>query len=69
MEFPAGIDDGPPDEGPPAVGFFLLSVYLDVESTLQRLAGLGLGGEASRITLAQGSRWRWSTIRTVSGWN
>jgi len=38
----------------PGLGFFLLSVYLDVESTLQRLARLGLNGEACRIELPQG---------------
>jgi glyoxylase I family protein len=54
VEFPAGIDDGTPDEGPPQVGFFLVSVYLEVEPTLQRLASLGFNGEVSRITLPQG---------------
>jgi catechol 2,3-dioxygenase-like lactoylglutathione lyase family enzyme len=54
VEFPAGIEDGAPDEGPPALGFFLLSVYLDVEPALQRLAGLGFSGEVRRIALSPG---------------
>lgn len=33
----------------PTTGFFLVSVYLDVEATLTRLAALGLGGEPRRI--------------------
>ncbi len=33
----------------PTVGFFLISVYTDVDAALARLAGLGLGGEPRRI--------------------
>jgi catechol 2,3-dioxygenase-like lactoylglutathione lyase family enzyme len=33
----------------PATGFFLVSVYLDVDATLARLADLALGGEPRRI--------------------
>jgi catechol 2,3-dioxygenase-like lactoylglutathione lyase family enzyme len=36
----------------PAPGFFLLSLYLDVEAALERLAALGLGGPPRRITVA-----------------
>ena len=54
VEFPAGIDDGDADVGPPSVGFFLLSVYLDVGPTLERLASLGFDEEVRRITLVQG---------------
>jgi catechol 2,3-dioxygenase-like lactoylglutathione lyase family enzyme len=47
------VDLGPlPDAGAtiaPATGFLLVSVYADVEATLDRLAGLGVGGEARRI--------------------
>jgi catechol 2,3-dioxygenase-like lactoylglutathione lyase family enzyme len=36
----------PVDAGPaPAAGFFLLSLYADLDAVLPRLAGLGLGGE------------------------
>jgi glyoxylase I family protein len=52
--FEGGIDDGPPLSGAPATGFFLLSVYLDIETTLRRLAALGLGGEPRRITVPPG---------------
>ena len=41
-------------EGPPASarrsGFLLLSFFVDVEVTLARLAGLGLGGSPRRVT-------------------
>jgi len=48
VSFPDGIDDGEPSSVP-ATGFFLLSLYVDVESTLARLAELGLGGEPTLI--------------------
>lgn len=35
----------------PAVGMFLVSVYLDVDEALGRLAALELGGEPRRITV------------------
>ena len=35
----------------PGVGFFLVSVYLDVDAALLRLADLGLGGTPRRITV------------------
>jgi glyoxylase I family protein len=38
-----------PTAAPPASGFFLVSVYLDVDATLGRLRDLGLGGEPRRI--------------------
>ena len=37
-----------PPEAPPSTGFFLLSCFVDVEATLARLAGLGLGGTPRR---------------------
>lgn len=50
------VDFGPVGEGaangassPPASGFFLLSVYCDVDAVLARLADLGLGGEPRRV--------------------
>ncbi|MBV8949612.1 MAG: VOC family protein [Actinobacteria bacterium] len=46
--FDGGMEPGPAD-GPPAIGFFLLSMYVDVEATLARLAALGLGGTPRRI--------------------
>ena len=46
--------DGDVAEGPPASarrsGFLLLSFFVDVEATLGRLAGLGLGGSPRRVT-------------------
>ena len=34
----------------PTTGFFMLSYFVDVEATLERLADLGLGGPPRRIT-------------------
>jgi glyoxylase I family protein len=50
--FGRGDVEGPvvDEAGPPASGFFLLSLFVDVDATLSRLAGLGLGGEPRRIT-------------------
>jgi len=50
------VDFGPlPSARPaagPAVGFFLVSVYTDVDRTLAVLADLGLGGPPRRITVS-----------------
>lgn len=48
------VDFGPtigtgPAPAAPATGFFLVSVYCDVDATLARLAELDLGGEPRRI--------------------
>jgi hypothetical protein len=44
----------PPPE--PAIGFFLVSVYTQIEPTLARLSSLGLGGTPNRITLSVGTQ-------------
>jgi catechol 2,3-dioxygenase-like lactoylglutathione lyase family enzyme len=54
VEFNGGMTDPSPLAPEPAVGFLLVSVYLDVETTLTRLGSLGLGGTPSRITLDVG---------------
>jgi catechol 2,3-dioxygenase-like lactoylglutathione lyase family enzyme len=54
VEFTGGMADAPPPEPEPAVGFLLVSVYLDVATTLARLDALGLGGSPTRITLDVG---------------
>jgi len=54
VEFAGGIADAPAQAKEPAGGFFLVSVYLDVEETLSRLASLGVGGTPTRITLDVG---------------
>ena len=48
MEFPTRIEDGLPVVRP-AVGFFLLSCYADIDEVLGRLARLGLGDSPRRI--------------------
>ena len=48
-------DVGPPatdGHGPASAGFLLLSVMADVEATLSRLAGLGLGGPPRRVEVS-----------------
>lgn len=49
VDFGPGVAAGPSGGGGPAAGFFLVSVYCDVDATLARLADLGLGGEPRRI--------------------
>jgi glyoxylase I family protein len=53
----------------PAPGFFLLSLYLDVEAALERLAALGLGGPPRRITVAgpRGAVVPMATVRDPDG--
>jgi catechol 2,3-dioxygenase-like lactoylglutathione lyase family enzyme len=47
--FDGDVPAGPPSS-PPRTGFFLLSFFVDVEATLDRLAALGLGGLPRRVT-------------------
>ena len=51
VSFPAESGDAQPSHQPGAIGFFLISCYVDVGATLARLAALGLGGEPRRITM------------------
>jgi glyoxylase I family protein len=55
--------------GPPAEGFFLLSFFVtDLDAVLGRLAGLGLGGEARRISVpAPGGAVPMATVRDPDG--
>ena len=57
------------DPAGPAPGFFLLSLYLDVEAALERLAALGLGGPPRRITVAgpRGAVVPMATVRDPDG--
>jgi catechol 2,3-dioxygenase-like lactoylglutathione lyase family enzyme len=52
VEFPGGMAAGTPQGPTPQLGFFLLSFYVDVDATLDRLAALGMGGEPRRIEVA-----------------
>jgi catechol 2,3-dioxygenase-like lactoylglutathione lyase family enzyme len=60
-------DDG--EAGPPEGGFFLLSLFVDVDATLARLDGLGLGGEPRRIDQPApgGSTVPMATVRDPDG--
>jgi hypothetical protein len=35
--------------GPPSAGLFMVSFFVDVEATLERLADLGMGGVPRRV--------------------
>jgi catechol 2,3-dioxygenase-like lactoylglutathione lyase family enzyme len=56
VEFAGGIAEAPVRPPEPAVGFFLVSVYTQMEPTLNRLDSLGLGGTPTRITLSVGTQ-------------
>ncbi len=47
-----GALPGPAAAAPPRSGFLLLSVFIDVAATLDRLAGLGLGGTPRRVDVS-----------------
>ncbi len=51
VEFSGGMEDPSPASPRPGVGFFLVSVFTDVETTLERLSTQGLGGTPRRIEL------------------
>jgi catechol 2,3-dioxygenase-like lactoylglutathione lyase family enzyme len=54
VEFTGGVDDGVAGEGPPTLGFFLVSVYLEIEPVLERLTKLGFDEKVRRITVPPG---------------
>jgi catechol 2,3-dioxygenase-like lactoylglutathione lyase family enzyme len=54
VEFSGGMADAPTPPSEPAIGFFLVSVYLQIEPALARLASLSLGGTPARISLEGG---------------
>ncbi len=56
VEFAGGMADAPEQPTEPAIGFFLVSVYTQMEPTLHRLASLDLGGTPTRITLSVGTQ-------------
>ena len=53
VDMEGGVEDGTPP-GEPTEGFFLVSVYTDIGSVLERMAALGFEGAKSRIELAAG---------------
>ena len=57
-----------PTPAPPRPGFFLLSFFVDVEATLNRLASVGLDGLARRIQVpAPGGDVEMATVRDPDG--
>jgi catechol 2,3-dioxygenase-like lactoylglutathione lyase family enzyme len=54
--------------GPPAAGLFMLSFFVNVEETLERLANLGLGGAPRQIVQSTpGGPMRIATVRDPDG--
>jgi len=49
VELPSGVG-ARQTPAPPAEGFLLVSLFTDLDATLDRLVALGLGGEPRRIT-------------------
>jgi catechol 2,3-dioxygenase-like lactoylglutathione lyase family enzyme len=67
VAFDGGVDDGP-RPAPPAAGFFLLSFFVDVATTLERLRALGLGGEPRCVDVpSPGGRLTMATVRDPDG--
>jgi catechol 2,3-dioxygenase-like lactoylglutathione lyase family enzyme len=60
--------DDAPSPGPPRPGFFLLSFFVDVDATLERLAAVGLDEPARRIKVpAPGGDVEMVTLRDPDG--
>ena len=56
-----------PDDRPPAYGFFLLSVYVDVEATLARLAAAGVQAEGRTAIATPRGEVLMATVRDPDG--
>ena len=63
-----GVPGGTSVSGPPEHGFFLLSFFVDVDATLDRLSGLGFDAPASRIRVpGPGGDVEMATVRDPDG--
>ena len=51
VDFDGGLGPASPPPPGPVVGFLLVSLFTEVDATLERLGGLGLGGTPRRIEL------------------
>ena len=64
----AGADAAAPTPAPPRPGFFLLSCFVDVDVTLDRVATLGFDAPASRIRVpGPGADVQMATVRDPDG--
>jgi catechol 2,3-dioxygenase-like lactoylglutathione lyase family enzyme len=63
------FDDAEParDDRPPAYGFFLLSLYVDVSATLDRLAAFGVQPEGRTAMSTPGGEVLMATVRDPDG--
>ena len=68
VAFDGGVEAGSAPYGP-ETGFFLLSFFVDLEATLVRLDGLGLGGTPRRVEQSGpgGRRVPMATVRDPDG--
>jgi catechol 2,3-dioxygenase-like lactoylglutathione lyase family enzyme len=63
-----GADVAAPAPAPPRPGFFLLSFFVDVDATLERLAAAGLDGPPRRIHVpGPGGDVEMATVRDPDG--
>lgn len=62
-----GTIEATPVVDEPRVGFFLLSVYVDLDAVLSRLTALGLGGEPREITVGGTPGVRMAVVRDPNG--
>jgi len=64
--FEDGVEPAPKDR-PPAYGFFLVSLYVDVDATLARLARLGVQPEARIELTTPAGAVQMATVRDPDG--
>jgi len=64
--FGDGVEPAPKDR-PPAYGFFLVSLYVDVDATLARLAQLGVQPEGRIELTTPGGAVQMATVRDPDG--
>jgi catechol 2,3-dioxygenase-like lactoylglutathione lyase family enzyme len=67
VQFVPAPESDAPASSTSGAGFFLLSCYVDVDAVLERLAGLGLGGEPRRISVGPGDAVQMATVVDPDG--
>jgi catechol 2,3-dioxygenase-like lactoylglutathione lyase family enzyme len=66
VSFEQDVEPAPKDR-PPAYGFFLVSLYVDVDATLARLAGFGVQPEGRIELTTPGGTVQMATVRDPDG--
>lgn len=67
VQFVPATDTGVAVSVTSSAGFFLLSCYVDVDAVLERLSGLGLGGEPRRISVGPDGAVQMATVIDPDG--